>query len=368
MKRVCLFISIISGLAAYGQKTCTSNPTTINSDINFGAIVWTATGGATVTECNNMADGLITFTGNVIVDLANNRTITITNNVNIIGNFPISGGPGSELSVSGGGTNTTLHVTGDLGDAANNGVKYSVPLTTDHILADGTLYGKNSNAFTGSGTIAGGTLDVKNSSTCGSPCPVSGGFSNCNSGDGFCATYNVLPVVLTSFNSQATPKSIILNWSTATEINFDFFSLQRSLDGLNFTTIAKIKGHGTTVEPQNYSFEDLSPFFGNSYYRLQSTDFDGYQEIFEVISVSYEGNKSVSVFPHPVSNKTVSVQLSFSPADPVLIQILDLNGVEIVRYQNKDQLSSYGLDLKSGTYLLKVTTGDFTKTQRIIIP
>jgi len=368
MKKI-VFISLsLVGQMAFAQKVCTSNPTTINSDINFGSIVWSPSGGATAGECNDMADGLITFTGNVIVDLANGVMITISNNVNIVGSFPITGGPGAQLRVSGGGTATTLHVTGNLGNSGNNGVTYSVPLTTDHIRVDGTLFGKNTNAFSGNGTITGGTLDVKNTATCPAPCPVSGGFSFCNSDDSFCADQNVLPVVLTNFDHNCTPHSVKFQWSTATEINFDFFSLQRSLDGLDFSTIAKIPGHGTTVEPQHYAFEDFSPFIGKSYYRLQSTDFDGYEEIFKVISVNYGGDKSVSIFPHPVSNKTVSIQLSFSPIDIVSIQILDLNGIEMVNYENSDQLSSYALDLNSGTYLLKVTTGDFSKIQRIIIP
>src|SRR5688572_11785566 len=119
MKKGLFTLSVVLGCLQVGfsQKTCRSNPPTIGSNINFGSIAWTPGGGATVAECNDMADGLSTFTGNVIVDVANDITITITNNVNITGNFPISGGPGSKLTVNGG---FTLHVTGDLGDNDNN--------------------------------------------------------------------------------------------------------------------------------------------------------------------------------------------------------------------------------------------------------
>jgi hypothetical protein len=363
MKYLIILLSLV-GFYGFGQKTCTSNPTTINSNINFGSIVWTATGGATVAECNDMADGIASFTGNVIVDLANNTTITISNNVNIVGNFPISGGNNSVLSVTG---PSTLHVTGDLGDADNNGVQYNVASVTSHIIVDGTLYGKNDNAFTGSGTISGGTLDVKNNSTCGSPCPVAGGFSNCVAGDGFCSDFGVLPITLTNFEAKAVGRSILLKWSTATEINFDYFSLQRSADGLSFSTIAKINGHGTTTETQHYSFEDRSPMVGKNYYRLQSTDFDGYQEIFEIIVAEFKTEAKVYVYPQPATDGRVHIDLLFSPSASTLIRVLQLNGVEVLSYRSDSDLRSYELDLNPGMYILKVSSGGINSVQRIIV-
>jgi len=371
MKKKLLFLAIVLlsvGFLSnsFAQKTCTSNPTTISSNINFGAISWTASGGATVTECNNMADGLITFTGNVIVDLANSKTITISNNVSITGNFTISGGPGSLLSITGG---STLHVTGDLGDALNNGVQYNVAATGDKIIADGTLYGKNNNAFTGSGSISGGTLDVKNGSTCGSPCPVAGGFANCTSGDAFCATYGVLPIELLFFKGSMCLNKISLSWSSASELNFDYFDVEKSSDGLSFHSIAKVKGNGTTNIRQDYSLNDEKPLSGKNYYRLKSVDFDGYTEYFNVIMIDFDGKKDFSIYPNPSNGLTLNLETNFVPGNNSFVAIYTTTGAEIARFQVADEVSTLTLPLKleSGWYYAKFISSEFNSVSRILV-
>lgn len=371
MKKRLLFISTLflgGGFISntFAQKTCTSNPTTISSNINFGAIVWTPSGGATLAECNNMADGLITFTGNVIVDLANSKTITISNNVTITGNFPISGGPGSLLSVTG---NSTLHVTGDLGDAANNGVQYSVPAAGDKIIVDGTLYGKNNNAFTGSGSISGGTLDVKNGSTCGTPCPVAGGFANCTSADAFCVTYGVLPIELLFFKGSKGLNKISLSWATASELNFDYFDLEKSSDGKSFQSIAKVNGHGSTNIRHDYSFNDEKPLMGKNYYRLKSVDFDGYTEYFNVVMVDFDGKKNFSIYPNPSDGITFTTETNFSPQNRAFIAIYSTIGSEIARYEIFGDVSTITLPVKleSGVYYAKYISSDFTTTARMLV-
>ena len=371
MKKRLLFLAVIligGGFLSnsFAQKTCTSNPTTISANINFGAIAWTASGGATVAECNDMADGLITFTGNVIVDLANSKTITISNNVSITGNFPISGGPGSLLSVTGG---STLHVTGDLGDALNNGVQYNVASSTDKIIVDGTLYGKNNNAFTGSGSISGGTLDVKNGSTCGSPCPVSGGFANCTSGDAFCATYGVLPIELLFFKGTKGLNKISLTWATASELNFDYFDVEKSSEGTNFYSIAKVKGNGTTNIRQDYFINDEKPLSGKNYYRLKSVDFDGYTEYFNVIRIDFDGKKSFSVYPNPLDGLTFNVETNFVPGNSSFVTIYSSTGIELARFKVNGDLSTLTLPLKleSGLYYAKYISGEFTSVSEILV-
>lgn len=359
-------LGLVGSLEGLAQKTCTSNPTTISSDINFGSITWTASGGATVAECNNMADGLITFTGNVIVDVANNKTITITNNVNINGNFPISGGSGSTLSVNGG---FTLHVTGDLGDAANNGVAYEVVTASDAIIVDGTLYGKNNNAFTGAGSISGGTLNVKNGSTCGSPCPVSGGFSNCTSGDAFCASNSVLPVTLISFSGHASQNSIILDWATASELNFDFFEVERSTNGKDFMSIGKVSGHGTSNVRHDYVLPDELPLIGKNYYRLKAVDFDRYTEYFNVIAVGFSGDKIFAVSPNPSDGTTVKFVLNFSPDENTSIVVYNNLGMTVGFFladQNQHSIT-FSNPLNSGVYYAKIMSKNFTKAERFIV-
>lgn len=313
-----------------------------------------------------MADGISSFTGNVIVDLANNKKITITNNVTINGNFPISGGNGSTLSVNGG---YNLRVTGDLGDSGNNGVAYEVVTATDKIIVDGTLYGKNNNAFTGSGSISGGTLNVKNGSSCGSPCPVAGGFSSCTAGDAFCTNNSVLPVSLISFGVKTDNETVSLFWATASELNFDYFSIERSSDGINFQEIGKVIGHGTTDERHDYFFEDDQPVIGKLFYRLKTVDFDAYTEYFNIESVTYSKQKSFVIYPNPVVDSKVNFQMNFNANVGSQIMATDLSGVEVFRYQVKESASQFDvpLNLDPGTYIFKINTGDYVDVKRIVV-
>ena len=313
-----------------------------------------------------MADGLITFTGNVVVDLANSRTITISNNVTITGNFPISGGPGSVLSVTG---NSTLSVSGDLGDPVNNGVQYNVAAAGDKIIVGGTLYGKNNNAFTGSGSISGGTLDVKNGSTCGTPCPVSGGFSNCASGDGFCTTYGVLPIELLFFNGYKELNKISLSWATASELNFDYFDIEKSADGSNFYSISKVVGHGTTSTRQDYYFYDEKPLSGKNYYRLKSVDFDGYTEYFNVVMVDFDGSRAFSIAPNPSDGVTFITETNFVPESRSFIAIYSTLGSEIARFEVLGNSSTLRMPVKleSGLYYAKFISSDFTSVSRVLV-
>jgi len=96
-----------------------------------------------------------------------------------------------------------------------------------------------------------------------------------------------LPVELLSFNSKAEPENIEFNWVTATEINNEFFTLERSSDLYAWEIVGHVQGAGTTSEIQQYSFRDHSPREGISYYRLKQTDFDGQFEYFDPLSVSY---------------------------------------------------------------------------------
>jgi hypothetical protein len=364
---VLFLMSLLASVGCFAQKVCTSNPTTISTDINFGSIVWTPSGGATASECNDMADGLITFTGNVIVDLANNTTITITNDVNITGNFPISGGSGSKLSIS--GTNVDLHVTGDLGDAANNGVQYEVVSATSTIKVDGTLYGKNNNAFTGAGKISGGNLDVKNGSTCGTPCPVSGGFSTCDSGDSFCTTNNVLPITLLSFTARETGESVTLDWATIMEESFEKFVVERSSNGIQFNGIAEIPGAGKNIYDikTEYNFNDSNPLAGFNYYRLKIVDIDQQFEYSPLRAVKIQSSKKFWVHPNP-SSGSINFYTNFDATQADRIVLIDQMGKELIEVpaDNSGSVEVSG-DIRPGIYLLKYFTRGAQYSSRVIL-
>jgi hypothetical protein len=88
-----------------------------------------------------------------------------------------------------------------------------------------------------------------------------------------CAT--VLPVELTAFKCEKSGDDVRLNWTTASEKDNDYFSVERSDDGMNYTVIGQVAGHGNSTQPQHYQFTDRSPEPGIYYYRLKQVDFNG---------------------------------------------------------------------------------------------
>ena len=94
------------------------------------------------------------------------------------------------------------------------------------------------------------------------------------------------PVELTYFNYQKTGSAIKLNWQTSSEKNNDYFELLRSADGINFQSLTKVQGNGSTAVTNNYSHTDFNPLPGTSYYQLKQVDFNGDVKAYPAIAVT----------------------------------------------------------------------------------
>jgi hypothetical protein len=180
----------------------------------------------------------------------------------------------------------------------------------------------------------------------------------------------VLPISLLFFKlNSVSSEGILFDWATASELNFDHFNVQRSFNGKDFETIAVIKGNGTTRERHDYSYMDKFPVNGASYYRIQSTDFDGYTETFNVVSVKFEGGKEVALYPNPVTDSNLNFQLNFQPVTEILVTVTSVTGIERVREVIKANETNinFGLSLEPGVYIVKMASLDFNKISRIVV-
>jgi hypothetical protein len=92
-----------------------------------------------------------------------------------------------------------------------------------------------------------------------------------------------------------------LDWITYSEINNDYFTIERSQDGIDFEAIEDINGAGTSDQAIFYESLDPTPYLGTSYYRLRQTDFDGTQSISPVRAVHIDIQGQFSVYPNPMS-------------------------------------------------------------------
>ncbi len=140
-----------------------------------------------------------------------------------------------------------------------------------------------------------------------------------------------LPVDLVNFTGVHIKNTANhLRWSTASELNNDYFDLERSFDGREFEPIAQIEGFGTTSEMNSYEFYDQDYKQGTHYYRLKQVDYDGRYTYSEVVVVEVElaGSKLI-VFPNPTQS-----ELLVSFASPVSgaysLSVFSVNGKQMM--------------------------------------
>jgi hypothetical protein len=115
-----------------------------------------------------------------------------------------------------------------------------------------------------------------------------------------------LPVALLHFSARNDGDEVQTAWTTATETNNDYFTVERSADGKLFEPIGNVAGAGTSTLRNNYSFNDVHPFNGVSFYRLKQTDYDGRYSYSDIAAVERHKSSTLSftVFPNPATNQT----------------------------------------------------------------
>ena len=173
----------------------------------------------------------------------------------------------------------------------------------------------------------------------------------------------VVPVTLSTFKGERQGSVNVLSWNTATELSNKGFEIQRSVDGINFTSLGYIASKaisGNSNSNLNYSFVDEKPFSSTSYYRLKQVNIDGRSRYSTVVSI--KGTKSssitvVNVYPNPAS-KSLSVIIASPVNENINVLVTDLAGrviqnltQSIVAGDNKININVQSLS--SGTYLIK---------------
>lgn len=316
--------------------------------------------------------GTISTEGHFIVDAS--ATITINDGSRLT--------VGNELIISGTINNYGQITTEDL---KTTGVSSTVnlypnsltrvtaniwPDGTNRIFAPGGDYGyldntggnaTGYNSYTTSSSVyyCGPTLDAYDgAATRGADCPYP------------------LPIELLYFNAKANNNVVEVTWVTATEINNDYFTIERSVDGFNFEEIGYVQGAGNSSLALNYSFFDRNPLAGISYYRLKQTDYDGQYERFNIVAVNFFSNTlSWALYPNPTNGEELFIKFlkNDDHRKTVTIEINDVLGNLIFAKAVKGNFntpvnvlngSKY---LAKGIYLVKVMNEDEMTVEKLVI-
>jgi hypothetical protein len=199
--------------------------------------------------------------------------------------------------------------------------------------------------------------------------------------------YNsALPVQLASFTGRVVSPNIVrLEWVTLSEVNNYGFEVQRRSDAQpEFVTLPSsfVPGHGTTNEPQHYSYNDPTATLGRWFYRLKQIDLDGavhYCDAIRVDVLSGVGEKEIPTafslapnYPNPF-NAVTNIQFSIANCQLTILKVYDVLGREVATLVNEVmQPGTYKVQWdaggqSSGMYVYRLKSGDFVETNKLVL-
>ena len=238
--------------------------------------------------------------------------------------------------------------------------RYGITDFADVVVAhyDGGLW-KDMGNTNSSGTTTLGSID--NSTAFSSFSPITFGFKN-----------SVLPIELLSFEANRDGKIINIDWITSSEVNNDYFTIERAKDAKVFEFVSDYPGAGNSTKNINYSITDFTPYNNISYYTLKQTDFDGkftYSEIIKVKGLYGEQASEITISKETNSIHIIIDNISYS--DECSVMIVDMLGRVLFKksyksFSNDIFIENERLIYQKGVYNITVIHGDNIKTQKIV--
>lgn len=188
-----------------------------------------------------------------------------------------------------------------------------------------------------------------------------------------------LPIKLISFNASLNNNNVSLNWATASEVNNDYFTIERSKDGQNFEALLTKRGAGNSTVRRDYEANDPNPFQGYSYYRLKQTDYDGRFTYSKVETIKNKGGNDIdeaaveitAISPNPFGDE-FKIDFILKQKTEVEISMVNTKGEIIFRETviAEDGYNSYKFNdnkgLTSGYYFVSVSYKGQKVTKKIL--
>ncbi|TXF90805.1 T9SS type A sorting domain-containing protein [Neolewinella aurantiaca] len=202
-------------------------------------------------------------------------------------------------------------------------------------------------------------------------------------GDGFDVAFYAgaipLPLDLISFDAFPEQDYVLLKWATENEQATDFFTIEKTANGLDFATVGTTDAAGYTEPGERllYEMKDDEPYQGRSFYRLQTTDFDGFVSLSHLVEVQYaetEGEHwDFTLFPNPNTGRHFSVRTDgMAAGEKVTVEVFDVNGRALFTdnyVQATGEAFRFDLAsrLASGSYLIRVVHPTLGSQAKILL-
>jgi hypothetical protein len=183
-----------------------------------------------------------------------------------------------------------------------------------------------------------------------------------------------LPIELARFVGQCQGGDVLISWTTFTETNNDFFTVERSKNGVDFEVVDVIAAAGNSNSPITYQLLDESSFGGTSYYRLKNTDFFGKEEYSQIIAVTcgQELTDFTFVNAYDIDNRDLMVEFTAALNESYTITLFDASGRMIMNNGGKavDGMNKVRLpagNLSQGIYIINLQNDSKRFSKKVML-
>ncbi len=181
-------------------------------------------------------------------------------------------------------------------------------------------------------------------------------------------TTTILPVSLKNFEAKPLAGSVALSWVTAVEQGSSSFIIERSTDAKNFSAIGSVASNGTSITTKQYSFDDINPVSGTSWYRLRIKDKDGSSKYSDVRSVFYSTGRRQTVLVQNNSG-VQSLDLSgWNLQQAATLSLADVSGriISTIKAMIDSRVIHLADNIPSGVYLLRLQQDGRQVTTKVV--
>ncbi len=343
---------------------CNGSPASLTASVTNGAsavsYLWAADGGP-----GSFQGGMAPVSANAMVIAEDTYHVTVSNTCGSGSTSKTVGAdltPLVDLSCQDNGNNTTT-LSAELLNGATD--------VTINFFLDGAL-------LTSFGPLSGPTSV---SELIASPDYVNQDFTitasnGCGNASNNSSCEVLLPVALQYFRAQPKDESVMIEWTTAAELNNDYFTVEKSYNGKDFMPIATIQGAGTTQEPLSYSYLDENALktatsTNNLFYRLRQTDFDGSFSVSNLVTVAVPNSHAFSIHRVWQESQKLLVDFAIPAKSEVEGRIFSLEG-RLLQTQAQEmeagnvQMQFNTSNLAPGMYLFSASHGGKIISEKFI--
>jgi hypothetical protein len=177
-----------------------------------------------------------------------------------------------------------------------------------------------------------------------------------------------LPISLVNFAGQLNNNEIVLNWQTSAEFDNNYFIVEKSIDGINYTKIGTVNGNGTTTIAHAYNFIDMQPAEGNNYYRLIQVDYDNSIAYSNVVVITAPSVQSMIATYLPAEH---SIFISFNKLQKGTLWFnLYADNGQLISSTSAENIITNKINtttLATGIYMLQVISSNNNYAKKIFI-